>query len=181
LAKKSPPSPEVVSAALEALTASGEYERLLRFAHYRMLGVRVWVSDTDAKDLANEAIIRTLEGKRIWDPEKQPLFIHLLGCVSSIANGRFKQAAKFTELSDSHVSKERIQPQLEAKANIERLRSRLRGDTVALRVLQTLLDGDPPMEAQETLRIPQKVYTAARKRIYRQAVRLFGPGKGKRR
>jgi hypothetical protein len=181
LAEKSPPSAEVLAAALDALTASGEYKRLLRYAHYRLLGVKVWVSDTDATDLANEAIIRTLEGKRIWDSTKHPLFIHLLGCVNSMANGRFKQAAKFTELSDVHASKERIEPQLEAKANIERLRTRLRGDVVGLKVLETLLDGDSPMEAQKVLKIPQFVYAAARKRIYRQAKRLFGPAKDKRR
>jgi hypothetical protein len=181
LAKKSPPSAEAIAAALHALVPSGEYERLVRFAHWRLLGIKVWVSDTEAQDLANEAIIRTLEGKRIWNPEKHSLFIHLVRCVSSIANERFKQTGKFAELSDVHASKERIQPQLEAKLNMQRLRTRLRGDKIALSVLETMLDDDPPMEARKALKIPPNVYAAARKRIYRQAKRLFGPAEDKAR
>jgi len=181
LADEPAPSKEAILAALNALTAD-ERQRLKRFAYYRMLAVTALVHHAGGDDLQQEAITRTLEGKRIWNP-KNTFFQHLVSTMSSNANELAKECGRITELQDRHPStEENIQTRLEAKAlrlqiraHMNRLRSRLQGDTLALEVLETLLDGKPPREALTALRMQPDVYAAARKRIDRAARRLFGP------
>jgi len=182
LPEELPPSREAVQAAIDALSAE-ERQRLKRFGYWRMARVTGRVRHADGDDLLQEAIARTLEGKRLWNP-KHTFFYHLASCMSSIANELAKQGGRLTELIDPdfHPSNdENIQMELEVKAHIDRLRKRLQGDTVALEVLQTLLDGEPPREARNALKLQPNIYEAARKRISRAANQLFGPSKDKAR
>ena len=181
MADEPAPSTDAVTAAFNALSAD-ERQRLKRFAYYRMMGVTGLVHHAGGDDLLQEAITRTLEGKRLWNP-KNTFFQHLVGCMSSIANELAKEGGRFTELLDRHPSTEEdIHTRLEAKArrlqiraHMKRLRSRLQGDTLALEVLETLLDEKLPREVLLALKMQPDVYAAARKRIDRAARRLFGP------
>jgi DNA-directed RNA polymerase specialized sigma24 family protein len=161
--------------ALTLLCESGEYEKLMRYAYYRMSGIRGRVFDTDARDLLHEAITRTWKGIRLWNPKKQTLFNHLVGCMRSIGNELSKKGGRFTTSSEWVVSPEDIHRQFEAKANLQRLRTRLRADTLGLAVLESMLNGETPMEAQASLKIALWDYDAARKRVIRLARRLFRP------
>jgi hypothetical protein len=171
-------------AELTRLCQSGEYERLMRYAYYRMRGIRERVVDTDARDLLHEAIARTRigdpiaptrKGIRLWNPKEQTLFNHLLGCMRSIGNELAKKGGRFTASAEWAISPDDIHGQVEAKANLQRLRARLRGDILALEVLESILDGETPKETQARLRIPSWDYEKGRKRVIRKGRQLFGP------
>ena len=55
---------------------------------------RLAASRMSANDVVHEAIVKTMSGKRSWNPEKCPdLYDHLAGCVKSIISntGRLKE------------------------------------------------------------------------------------------
>ena len=164
-----------IAAAIDALWPY-QMEGLLFYAHFRLLRAGGNVRDSDARDLLHEAMLRTLDGRRVWNPQI-PFKHHLMGCMSSIAHEFSKKANKLTELSDTHGSKNDVEAAVDAKINTDRLRIHLKGDVVALNVLDTLLDGVSPKEALEALHINTHVYLAARKRISRLCARLFSPAR----
>jgi hypothetical protein len=109
----------------------------MRYGDFLVRGIKGWVFDIEADDLLQEAIARTLTGNRQWN-RQVTMFTHLFGCMRSIADERAKRAklggtkredlpkdvhkerfpgdairyepiqARFTELSDSHPSKEEM-------------------------------------------------------------------------
>jgi hypothetical protein len=174
-----PPSRDEIIAAFNSLSEE-EKRRLKRYAHYRMAFVRGIVHDSDADDLYNEAVARTLEGTRKWKPVRRKIvertiFEHLVRTMSSIANELAKRGVKFTGLLGEHEAEGPDKAAVEAREKTDRLRLRLQGDLPALNVLETMLDDKRPAEALKILNIPPNVYAAARKRIFRHAQRLFGP------
>ena len=172
-------APADLIAAIDSLSED-EIDYLLNYAHYRMLRARAMVLHSDAEDLLNEAILRTRGGTRKWNPTKT-FRAHLVGCMNSIANEWSKRGSKYTTLSDSHVSKYTTEAGVEARLNLDRLQRSLRGDSVALSVLETVQDGLSPKEACQLLNIDEHIYWAARKRLKRQYDRLFGPSQDKSR
>ena len=63
---------------------------------------------------------------------------------------------------------------MDAKASVARLNEQLRGDAIALNILDSMMDEMRPRDTQRFLGIRAEVYWAARKRIRRQAENLPG-------
>lgn len=132
-----------------------------------MVPVRGRLHYADAEDLLHEALVKTLDGTRRWR-HGVTFMQHMVGCMSSIANNWFEQAGRNTELSDTQASSPALDSVIDSLAAVNRLRDHLES-VVALDVLDTLLEGYTPAEAQGVFGIPQGVYWAARKQIRRQA------------
>jgi DNA-directed RNA polymerase specialized sigma24 family protein len=177
------------AAALKALSEKDK-EILKRFARFKMFPLTAKVRHSDAEDLLHEAIKRTLNGDRKWNPDAT-VVKHLIGCMSSIASEWYKEASKHTELSnspDSHQASGSIEAEArlilneaEAKTRliIEQTRAHLQdeGDSDALSVLESLLQGHRPAEARQKLNMAPEVYIAAKKRIQRLVRRLISTGR----
>jgi hypothetical protein len=95
--------------------------------------------------------------------------------MRSIGHQRLKQAGRYMPLN------ERVEaPQhwslsaLDAQTTVARLRQRLRGDAIALNILESMMDEMRPRDTQQSLSISAEVYWAARKRIRRRAEDLTG-------
>lgn len=82
-----PPNPPtgLASPALAAIEALDDKEKksLRRFAYWRMLPISGTVHHSDDNDLYNEAIARTLDGRREWNSAEKTMFQHPLGCISA--------------------------------------------------------------------------------------------------
>jgi hypothetical protein len=59
---------------------------------------------------------------------------------------------------------------LDAQTSVARLKEQLRGDAIALNILESMMDEMRPRDTQQFLGISAEVYWAARKRIRRQAL-----------
>lgn len=156
-----------VQEAVAALSAD-EKSRLRRYAQWRMRPIQGAVHHSDADDLVNEAVQRTLEGIRKWNPAEKTTFQHLLGAISSIADEWYKEMKRYTEFSDVQASPESVHAQLLRKMALQRVRRRLKGDVLAIAVFESLLNDEKPSEAIKTLNIPKKVYESARRRVLRK-------------
>lgn len=201
LLSSSPASPlhhteaEII-AALDALSDT-DIRYLVGFARYRILGLRGKADEADADDLFSEAVTQTLNVRRNLKapPASSPevparrrgirkwkrgvsFRNHLIACMRSNANSRFKRASRNVELPPEHPAPS-SDPEhvLDAITNVKRLRDHLREDAVADEVLTTLLDGFSPKLARELLHMRPEVYEAARKRIRRLAEKLLGSQK----
>jgi hypothetical protein len=163
--------PEIIQ-ALNALSPEDK-KRLHKFAGFKMLGIRGRVYDADAEDLLNEAIARTLDGRRVWNSEKIDFPMHIMGCIRSIADELASKSHRVSDASDQHDSG-RAQAEIESQLTIEILRSRFAADVTALRVFDSIIIGEKPAEALRNLDMSADVYTAARKRILRSGIRLLG-------
>ena len=164
-----------ILAALEALAQDKEaIASILGIAVYRILGAYGHARRDEAEDLFNEAVAKTLNFERKW---KRGISFrnHILACMRSEANNRFKKTRRYVKspIENAGTISQRIEPAIEARANTNRLRNALKDDSIALDVLETMLDGCKPQEATERLRISPNVYWSARGRIYRLAEKLF--------
>lgn len=174
---------EEVLAAFCALSPA-ELERLRSYARIRMIPVRHRLHDADAEDLLHEALVKTLDGKtRRW--RRGVSFMHhMAACMSSIVNNWFEQAGKYQDMQGFEGSDADADPsgdpalRFDAQERINRLRSELEDDGIALSVMETMMDGRSPVEAQAFLRVDNDVYWAARKRVRRCAQRLFRSPEG---
>src|ERR1700733_10477660 len=92
------------AAALEAL--SKEQKNFLKyFAWLKMWPLTSTVRHSDAEDLLQEAITKSLNGERKWNPDVNPKVVkHLIECMSSIANNWYKTANKRAELNSSDLA-----------------------------------------------------------------------------
>lgn len=168
-----------VYAAMEALS-NDDIRYLVAFARWRILGARGKADEADENDLFSLAITQTLKLKRKW---KLGITLrnHIISCMRSIADRRFKKAAGNIELAPEHPGPPFVpEAVLDARTNVNRLHQELADDGLALQVLETMNDGLSPRKAQKLLNMPAKVYQAARKRIRRRAESLFGLSRGKR-
>lgn len=160
-----------IAAAIHALTPQ-ERAMLYRYAQFKLLGASARLRDFDLMDLFQEAVMRTWEGTRVWNPEIS-FVLHLKGCIRSIADERFKAARQLYALEcelqrELHKSTPVDHESWDAAGIFGQLRNRLKGDSVALGVLESILEGDSAAETRRKLNMEANVYNAARKRIVRR-------------
>lgn len=149
-----------------------EIKQMVSAARIRLMGNSARPGHVEAEDLFIEAAIGTLERRRKWK-RGIPTFTHFFKTMGSIRHQRFEQAARFTPLAEIiAASQDRSLAIMEAQASVARLKEHLRGDTIALNILESMTDEMRPRHAQHALGVSAKVYWAARKRIRRLAERL---------
>jgi DNA-directed RNA polymerase specialized sigma24 family protein len=142
--------------------------KLESYGSFLMVGVRGRFSHADAEDLLHEAIARTLDGRRKWNPQKIDFVLHLKGCMRSIADEWIQKADREVALNpETELASVEFNDGYPSEEIIRFTRRRLRFDVVALAVLDALYAGEFPAEIQVLLNISEKVYNAARKRIFR--------------
>jgi DNA-directed RNA polymerase specialized sigma24 family protein len=173
---KPPDKPALeISTAFEALTKE-QLSSLYRYAQFKAVGLRGYCSANDPMDFLQEAMLRTLNGRRKWNPQKVDFFTHLKGCIRSIANELFKQERKYVplteELPDRYDDEFRRWANERAEQVIHDLRTRLHGNSVALKVLRCMLEGHRPAETRRILGIQANVYNAARRHIIRRLEKI---------
>jgi hypothetical protein len=162
-----------IADALEALSPE-EFARLVHFARYKMRGLQL--RDAEPMDWVQEAIKRTLAGKRKWNHKRVSFFNHLKGCISSIANQCHRKTEKQVRLSERHESfatPGKKEANDVARDILKKVRRALRDDKLALRVLDLLEEGFSAALGRQILRMDANVYNAARKRIVRCIERLI--------
>jgi DNA-directed RNA polymerase specialized sigma24 family protein len=170
---------EIIS-ALQTLS-DGDLRILKSFGTFLMLGARGQFFAFDAQDLIQEAIARTLDRIRKWEPQKIDFVTHLKGCMRSIADewqekaGREPGYGLDAELSGLSKSKWIFKENEDYAAQqiLDHARLRLNSDAMALRVLDHIVMGYRPAEIRELLNINANVYNAARKRITRSMLAMF--------
>jgi hypothetical protein len=181
MAEAQNPRPESpVASIYECILAArdlsdSDIRRLTSCARLLLSTVRGLFHHTEADDLRNEALLRTLDGRRKWKPDKVDFVTHLMGCMRSIVHELKKKA--YAELKAMRESERQ-----EATRKFEYVwpseildytRTHLSEDAVALRVFDLLRQGQSPAEIREALNIDLKVYNAARKTISRRMNDLF--------
>jgi RNA polymerase sigma-70 factor (ECF subfamily) len=144
-----------------------EFRRLLGFAQLRMLAMKGSVRYMEGKDLLHEAIMRTLDGRRTPNPAVS-LSEHLMGCMRSIASEWSDKAGVLTDIRDDILVSTRADAELTARQTVERLRHLLRTEKLASDVLDALLEGYQPREIVSKLRINERAFWAAKKKLKRR-------------
>lgn len=160
---------DAVEAAIEALTDS-QIVRLLRYAHLKLRGCRIFGQSRDGEDCFQEAIARTLEGSRRWNRQKVDFFGHLLGAIRSISDQWRKQSARAEKLSEllseSDTSeKERLQQE----EKMAQLRLAVADDPQLGQLIDLHLLGLTGPQIQEHLQICSREYETRMKKLYRRA------------
>ena len=164
---------EEVLAAFQGLSQK-EIERIVSFVRFRLTGYSTGYGHVEVEDLFMDAVIRTMQQKRKWK-RGVDTFNHCVAVMRSLGNQRRKQAIR--QMPASEVvsgSESRTLAKLDAQASVCRLLQRLRGDVVALSVLEAMMGEIRPKASQLSLGITARVYWAARKRIRRAAEDLIG-------
>jgi hypothetical protein len=162
-----------ILASFHALTDE-EIAQLQSFARYRLMGKTGRYGHVEVGDLFIDAAIRTMEGKRSWT-RGVSRFNHLFAVMRSIGCQRFKQAARQMPLDELVAAPQHWSlSALDAQASVARLKEQLRGDVIALNILDSMMSEMRPRDTQRFLGISAEVYWAARKRIRRQAENLRG-------
>lgn len=161
-----------IAAAIHALTPQ-ERAMLYRYAQFKLFGASARLKDFDLMDLFQEAVMRTWEGKREWNHEKVSFALHLKGCIRSIADERYKAARRLYALEcelqrELRTSRPVDHASWDANGLLHQLRDRLKGDSVALSVLESILEGNSAADTRRILKMEANVYNAARKRIVRR-------------
>ena len=175
-------SSEGIEQAILAFT-NEESLRLNRYAQWRIRGLGRKAQGRSADDLLQEALVATLEGKRVWK-EGVSLYQHLIGALRSISS-RLRER-KFEEYLESEIATpgdERpldfevttMNPQriLEARERLAEVMRLFEDDPHAVRVLKRLAAGFTASEIQSELRVSQREYGAIAKRI-RRRLQLMG-------
>jgi len=139
------------------------------YATFKMLSIRGMVTSADPHDLLHEAITRTLDHRRKWDPERIDFVTHLKGCMRSIASDLLARAHREVEaVRESERNQRKDEDDNNSPTQIlERTRFRLQDDEVALQVFDQLLQGNRRAQICQALNMRVDVYDAARKRISR--------------
>jgi hypothetical protein len=143
-------------------------QKLLTYARFRMFRVN---QDSEERDLYHEAILRTLDGRRKWDPAVVEVMTHLRRSMRSIAFEWGNKSRDFTELPELEDGGQ-AEARIEASLTIQDVRIALACDRLALHVLDAMVVGLTPAEARRSLHMSTNVYRSARKRISRTKQRL---------
>lgn len=85
--------------AVGALTHA-QLHRLGRFAQYRLEGVRRAGIANSGEDLVQEAVLRTLHGKRSWNKKEVDFIGHVIGVIKSLTSHLGEKDADPTLESD---------------------------------------------------------------------------------
>lgn len=182
---KAPRSEESYATEAEVREAVGrlgdaDLERLRRYADLRARALAALGLGIGGSDLLQEALSRTLAGKRKW-PKSVKFVQHLLGAVRSISSGlakRMKGVVVETDLlgdgegDESHgielasplADPERLAAVHEELAHIEQLFS---SDERALLVIEGLKDRMEGPEIKEWLGLSQTEFETVMKRLRR--------------
>lgn len=140
----------------------GKLKGYARFLVVSVPGVRQYA---EADDLLNEAILRTLDERRKWKPEKVDFDTYLKGCMRSLANRYGIEGARY---AGEKTPVEPSSPEHRTDLLIfDKTRSRLKGDKTASDVLDLLLKSYFPAEIRRILNVKTGVYNAARARVSR--------------
>lgn len=146
--------------------------KLRNYARFLVLSVPGVGQYAEADDLLNEAILRTLGGRRKWKPGKADFDTYLKGCMRSLANRHAIEAARSAA---QKVAVEPYSPEHRTDLLIfDKARSRLKGDKTASEVLDLLLASYIPAEIRRILNVKTGVYSAARTRVARCLRRIAG-------
>jgi DNA-directed RNA polymerase specialized sigma24 family protein len=152
--------------------------RLKEFAQWRMRVVGRKALGRNAEDLVSEALVSTLEGRRVWN-EEVDFYRHLLGAIRSISSrwrGTAVEEYPQSQLSNepgqgpiesvaTNVDPERI---LGAKERLEQVKKLFETDSLASQVVALFGLGYTAKEVQKELAISAREYGAAAKRIRRK-------------
>ena len=158
--RKNLATPEEVVKAIESLS-DGQLLKLQRSAKWRIRGLGRMALGRDHKDLLNEAITRTLEGKRTWAKDKVDFPGHLIGAMQSISSGWADSCAPKEAAFESELIMNRdgefIRPinkatapgirqedNIIAKQKIERVEGLFEKDETVLLILLTSFSDWPP-------------------------------------
>jgi DNA-directed RNA polymerase specialized sigma24 family protein len=154
--------------------SEADIARLLKFADWRALGV-----GGSGGDLLGDAVARTLEMKRQWR-RGISLENHLLASIRSIAHSHLKRELRSVELKAEHPA---LPTDPENAIDAAEMTKRLyrefesKGDTDAIKVMTSILEGLKPKEALIRYNMEDDTYLAARLRIRREARKLLA-GRG---
>lgn len=147
-----------------------------------------------AEDLAAEAIVDLLEGRRVWDAARDPDLLdwlravidskvsHLVECKENRVVRRF--LARFTEsentvvtrgVADVHRPPDESRAEAEEVAALcESIRVEFAGDDVASRLFRCCVDGiSKPAEMAVILQLPVQTIYDAQKRLRRGVERIL--------
>ena len=140
-------------------------KKLKNYARFLVNSVPGARQYAEADDLLNEAILRTLDGRRRWKPEKADFDTHLKGCMRSLANCHSREAARYA-MRDTAAEPSTPEHRTDLLL-FDKTRARLKGDTTASKVLELLLASCLPAEIRRMLNVKPGVYNAARARVSR--------------
>ncbi len=179
-----------VEAAIRALTPP-QTQRLIRFAKYKATGLAGLGVGINAEDLLQEAVLRTLWGKRKWRKEAVTIEKHLIGAIRSIANhardefnsldgrpiaqnidvGNSGSGSTIAPLVSRLPDSERISA---AHQKLEQIEQRFLGDEEVLLVIEGLSTEMNGPEIQRELSITQTQYETIMTRLRRGIDRKEG-------
>lgn len=168
----SPEARRRVARRIEALT-DDEMRRVTGFAR-SVCRARRKILREDGEDLSQEAILRTLDGRRSCGSNVD-ITIHLKGAIRSIAHQKFEQEKMTLEAVDS-LARDAITADIpdtgkeRAREIVRKATALLSGDNAALQVLDSMLSGQRPEETRRILGMDNRSYNAARQRIRRRVV-----------
>jgi DNA-directed RNA polymerase specialized sigma24 family protein len=146
--------------------------KLKNYARFVVMSVPGVGQYAEADDLLNEAILRTLDERRKWKPEKADFDTYLKGCMRSLANRHAIEAARY---AGKKTAVEPSSPEHSTDLLIfDKARARLKGDKTASEVLDLLLASYFPAEIRQILNVKNGVYNAARTRVSRCLRRIVG-------
>lgn len=148
---------------------------LLRLRKFAQLRARALVG-VDWQDLLHEAIIRTLDGARVW-PDRIPFMIFMKQTIRSIANEYWRRSKRSPIQQDSgeesvieHANPERT---VVAERMLVEIESLFGEDYEVMAILEGLGRGDDPDDIRECTGMTPTQYASARRRIRRGLARAF--------
>ena len=152
-----------------ATMSDADFGRLEKIARIYAAKTRGRMSPTD---LLNEAVLRTLDGRRNWK-RTVALHTHLEGAMKSIAS-HVKSPPEWDPLGPDPDQAESSDGVAELVQHFEE-----KDDDDALLVLAEMAEGKTPAEVRVSLGLEQKRYEAIMKAIRRAGERL-GASKGRK-
>ncbi|MCB1058132.1 MAG: hypothetical protein KDD11_21745 [Acidobacteria bacterium] len=182
--------PDEVTEAIASLT-SEELLALRLKARYYAKGLGRLRRGRDEQDLIQEAMLRTLDGDRKWQPAKVTFVQHLYGAIKSIAYAwRTKsERGDAAEVPDSdHARSSELTVEtfgsssgnpvtaLEVREDLNRIHEYFREDRDVVEILAGWEEGMGGPEIQELAEISENEYRAAVRRLRRGLPRIEGLG-----
>jgi hypothetical protein len=184
-----------VRSAISLLNAKDRKHLFLK-AKWALAPYRGFSEGREAYDLVGEAVLRTLDKRRAWQPKRVDFMRHLIGVIESLAShlpDRYCGDLQRVPLSDSNEARPGdaataldSAPSHERPADelvytdqvVEGVRAALAGDSELLRLAECLIKyGDEPKKGpmvQNELGISVKQYNAQCARLRRTLYRIRG-------
>ena len=167
-----------VAAALRGLSGAD----LLRLRAIARLHARGMPNGLTWSDLLNEAVVRAMDGSRLW-PTELPLAPFLSGVMRSLRDEHWRRhrreslrAADTCPAQHDDVDPERVFASIQSLAELNRLFAK---DGAAIRILTGLAAGLGADEIRRTYDLGPVEYDSARRRIRRLLLRQGLAGTGR--